>query len=287
MSRMESKSQELRAKSQSRTRFRRAVSAGNGRGALTAAGHLFAKPKEHICWWRTLPDYALVYVHGGGGGYQDKENGEIKIVAGNMIVLFPGMAHSYWPAPEWHESFLVFQGNVFEQLERDGLISRSSPVLNPGLAPSLIASFNRLIRDFLEHELPSDAVLTARIHLLMAEVVDLHRSQSRVSEKENFSRAAAALLEQHLDTELDLGVVARQFHLSYERFRKRFAAEVGVSPARYRMLRRIDLAKTLLAENELPIKAIAEQLGYCDLYFFCRQFKQLAGQTPAAFRRSV
>jgi AraC-like DNA-binding protein len=228
-----------------------------------------------------------VYVTGGSGEYTDHQNGSIRVIPGNCIVLFPGMAHSYWPTPEWHESFLVFQGNVFEQLERDGLISRGEPVLNPGLAPTVIASFNRLIRDFLETELPGDAILTARIHLLMAEVVNLHRRQSRAGEKENFSRAAAALLEQNLEAELDFDVIAREFHLSYERFRKRFAAEVGVSPARYRMLRRIDMAKTLLAENELPIKAVADRLGYCDLYFFCRQFKQVTGQTPAAFRRSV
>ena len=267
-----------------RTRFRHALTPAHG--AVVSAGHIHAKPQNNFTRQRDLMAFALVYVTGGSGHYEDNENGEFAVTAGDVVVLFPGLRHSYWPTPEWHESFVTFQGNVFHQLEKDGLLSRNRPLLKPGLAPTLISSFNRLIRDFLENELPSDAILTARIHVLIAEIYDLHETQRLAGVGGNFARSAAALLEQKLETELNLDTIASQFHLSYERFRKRFAAEVGVSPVRYRMLRRIDMAKTLLAES-VPIKAIAERLGYCDLYFFSRQFKQVTGQTPAEFRRSV
>ena len=236
---------------------------------------------------RILPDFALVYVTGGAGLYSDPTNGEIKINPGDLIVLFPGLRHSYYPIPEWHESFLVFQGNVFHELEREGLISRGNPVLSPGLERSLISAFDSLIHEFLSNELPSDPILTARIHMLLAEITDLDQRSQTSSDAKNFARAATALLEERLESELDLTAVARNFHLSYERFRKRFAEEVGVAPARYRMLRRIDKAKALLADGQLPVKAVAERLGYCDTYFFCRQFKQITRQTPAGFRRSL
>jgi len=269
----------------SRTRFRHALN--KDRGALVGAGHLYCKPQKNVCMNRTLPDFALVYVTGGGGQYSDHVNGEFKIKPGDLIVLFPGLAHSYYPIPEWHESFLVFQGNVFHELEREGLISRHIPVLSPGLERSLISAFDSLIHEFLSNELPSDAILTARIHMLLAEIADLDQRARTSRDGNNFARAATALLEERLESELDLAAVARNFHLSYERFRKRFAEEVGVSPARYRMLRRIDKAKALLADGQLPVKAVAERLGYCDTYFFCRQFKQITRQTPAGFRRAL
>ena len=74
------------------------------------------------------------------------------------------------------------------------------------------------------------------------------------------------------------------FHLSPERFRKKFAAAVGVPPARYRMLRRMDRAKALLVETELSVKEIAYRLNFFDPYFFSRQFKQVTGQAPTDFR---
>jgi YesN/AraC family two-component response regulator len=36
----------------------------------------------------------------------------------------------------------------------------------------------------------------------------------------------------------------------------------------------------------LPIKTIAEQLGYRDVSFFTRQFRLVTGVPPATFRRS-
>ncbi len=35
------------------------------------------------------------------------------------------------------------------------------------------------------------------------------------------------------------------------------------------------------------LEGIAERAGYCDLYFFSRQFRQLTGQTPGVFRKSI
>jgi AraC-like DNA-binding protein len=42
----------------------------------------------------------------------------------------------------------------------------------------------------------------------------------------------------------------------------------------------------LLTETDLPLKAVAERLGYDSVYFFARQFRQIAGVPPGVFRRS-
>jgi len=41
-----------------------------------------------------------------------------------------------------------------------------------------------------------------------------------------------------------------------------------------------------LGETNLPIKEIAERLGYNDVYFFSRQFRKQMGVPPAAYRKS-
>jgi AraC-like DNA-binding protein len=142
-----------------------------------------------------------------------------------------------------------------------------------------------LIQDFSRERAPDPAALSARVHLLLAELAAGHRDASGGAE--SFASRACALIEENLAESCDLRAVARRLNMGYERFRKRFAQEVGLPPAKFRVRRRIDRAKTLLAEGRWPLKVVAERLGYCDLYFFCRQFKQETGMTPGEFRRSI
>ena len=48
---------------------------------------------------------------------------------------------------------------------------------------------------------------------------------------------------------------------------------------------RIERAKTLLAETNLPIKHIAQQAGFQTVQYLTRAFRRLMRDTPAAFRR--
>jgi AraC-like DNA-binding protein len=68
--------------------------------------------------------------------------------------------------------------------------------------------------------------------------------------------------------------------------RRHFKAVTGIPLHGYILQRRLANARALLADTEIPIKAIAETLGYKDVYFFTRQFRQIVGVPPASFRRS-
>lgn len=48
---------------------------------------------------------------------------------------------------------------------------------------------------------------------------------------------------------------------------------------------RIDRARTLLAETDLPIKSVAQHAGFKTMQYLTRNFRRLTGDTPAAFRR--
>jgi AraC-like DNA-binding protein len=97
---------------------------------------------------------------------------------------------------------------------------------------------------------------------------------------ETAGRAGAATLVNYDALAADLGI-------SVETFRRQFRAAVGVSPHAYVVQARIAAAKKLLAETRLPLKSVAASMGYNDLFFFARQFRQTAGVTPGMYRRSV
>jgi AraC-like DNA-binding protein len=79
---------------------------------------------------------------------------------------------------------------------------------------------------------------------------------------------------------------AAESGMALSTLRRRFRQITG-TPLHARALQaRIARARRLLGESEMPIKAIARQLGYQYVYFFSREFYQQTGHRPAAFRRA-
>jgi AraC-like DNA-binding protein len=67
---------------------------------------------------------------------------------------------------------------------------------------------------------------------------------------------------------------------------RRFKQHTGRSPQQFVIDTRMQAAHFLLLDSNLSISQIALRLGYVDVYFFSRQFKQHHGIGPAAFRKS-
>jgi AraC-like DNA-binding protein len=58
-----------------------------------------------------------------------------------------------------------------------------------------------------------------------------------------------------------------------------------MNPEQFTIHARIHRAQRLLRETDLTVKAVGEALGYSDIYFFSRQFKQVAGRSPTEYRQ--
>ncbi len=78
--------------------------------------------------------------------------------------------------------------------------------------------------------------------------------------------------------------LARRAGLSPDRFSRRVRAVFGLSASQLVIKVRIDAARRMLRESEAPIARVALACGYCDQSAFTRQFKAVAGLTPAQYR---
>ena len=99
------------------------------------------------------------------------------------------------------------------------------------------------------------------------------------------SRRVVELLQQHLDGQVTLTTLAEQCRLSVSHFARSFRRSFGTSPHRYLILRRVEIAKTLLTETNNSLVEIAAQTGFSDQAALTRTFAAIVGATPAKWRR--
>jgi len=87
------------------------------------------------------------------------------------------------------------------------------------------------------------------------------------------------------DCRLTVAEMAATVGLSESWFSNVFKQTTGKTPLQWQLGKRIDLAKKLLAESDLSVADIAAQLGFSDQAHLTKAFRQVAGDTPAAWRR--
>lgn len=99
--------------------------------------------------------------------------------------------------------------------------------------------------------------------------------------------AARDLIEATLHEPLTLSTIAHAVgvrpHVLATAFRQRF----GVPLHQYVIARRVERAKTLLREADLPIAAIAVEAGFASQSHLTTVFRRSVGVTPAAYRRGT
>ncbi|RII27788.1 MAG: AraC family transcriptional regulator [Geobacter sp.] len=85
---------------------------------------------------------------------------------------------------------------------------------------------------------------------------------------------------------LYLDDLARAAHLSKFHFCRNFKHYIGVSPMRFVNMVKIRKAQALLLQANVTISTVAYSLGFNDQSEFTRQFKNITGVSPSAYRRS-
>jgi AraC family transcriptional regulator len=98
-------------------------------------------------------------------------------------------------------------------------------------------------------------------------------------------RLARHTINAHLEEGLSLEQLAHECRLSVTHFAKAFARSTGVSPHRWLMRRRVDVAKDLLLLTDFSLVEISLRCGFSDQSHFTRVFAKATGETPGRWRQ--
>lgn len=135
---------------------------------------------------------------------------------------------------------------------------------------------------------PEDAMQVARINLLGLN----ETSATAYASLTRGPRAADELIArcqlwaaEHYQVESPVAQMVALSGLPERTFKRRFAQATGMTPLEYVHTLRLEEAKQMLEATELPVEAVAFEVGYQDAGFFGRLFRRKVALTPAQYRR--
>lgn len=238
---------------------------------------------------RVTSEFVVVYVLRGSGHFEDWNGHSRRVAAGDLIELPPDREHGvvHDGDGQWAEVYVTADGAFARAMISVGVVDEDRPVLHPGVDLALVERFEEILsilKRSPDTELPR-ALLGVHEMLVKAQAMD--RQHRQPHPHATLVEQACDLLGRDLNRRMSAVELAGELGLSYERFRKVFRDRTGLSPGEYRIRRRLDHARALLAHRKLSVKEVAYALGYKDPFTFSKQFKQFVGVSPAHFRRTI
>lgn len=246
-------------------------------------------PPGHSYSWkagRVLGEHALVYVTHGQGEFESIPTGRLQFLPGDAAVLFPGVWHRYRPRPDagWGIYWVHFVGTIAADLEKRRVLMPPHAVVRCGLDEMIVEAFRGLLEAIRTDTPGSGPLAAAKTLEILARVTAANRPAQTPSRLEQIVRRARLLLEERPGTMPVIDDMIQGFDVSRAHFFRAFRRETGQTPYGYHLQITIRRAGEMLRNSDLPVKEIAEALGFCNPYHFSKLFKSKTGASPRHYR---
>lgn len=261
-------------------------------------------PQNHVLskqWFKkTIVDFTLWFFFQGQGEIIDSKGVRYPLYPGICLCMHPGMIfESYtdnhnvlgdaylhinfcnkgkrlavkdWPIIPWYNE--VVDVHFYDQITRTiiNLVNPSDFIIGQDRHPE-----NHTEAEFLTKGLLLDLLKNQR-ESKNQQANGINRHHEKV-----VSQTLAAVYENPIRFH-SVEDMAQSSGYSVSHFRSICQKITGQKPSDVLIKIRIERAKHLLRNSELSIGMIAESLGYENIYYFSRQFKEITGTTASGFR---
>lgn len=208
-------------------------------------------------------------------------DGKKRIVApGNCVLIkqkavFSSTSDSKHPV---QKVWICFRGHMADILYQMYGIHDDITIVPLDLADELSAFHDELLNG---DGLSFGAV---KIHSFIQRLSESLTKKKRVA-KSNLSEKVCSILNDNIFGEVSLDDISNQFFVSKTQLIRAFKKDYGLTPYRYFLLKKIDLAKDFLKNTNHSVKKISEILCFSDEMYFCKLFKNIVGITPGKYRK--
>ena len=258
----------------------------NLKNGIVACGFMKKETAERSQYHFSNEFYSCFLLLRGSGEYITEDGERLLLEAGDLVQRVPGVVHSTRVEPDgqWLEFFISVSADFYEAEKKLGVLP-GAPVKKKAFYTIDLERYKMLIRKLkaaTQNELPTIALELE--HELLS-MFGYGKANNENANKDDLLQTVHDILEQNLDCEISVEQLAKDMQMGYESFRKDFRKKYGISPGKYRREKKMEQACMLL-ESGIPIKEIAQMVGYEDVYSFSKQFTKTYHIAPGKFRRS-
>ncbi len=256
---------------------------------VNTAGTVFCEPE----WsWRpmNLADFDLWYIWAGRGELRrGKERFDLS--PGAICCLRPGESYHVEHDPA-HRLGVCYAH--FDFVSARGQVSHPRPSDLPPFFAQLSGSgtYESIMRHVVTLSKQPAGAAQAGLHL--AGVLEAMRHAAALpllagTAREHQERIAGVVrfVRENPGMMHAVDALADRAGYSIDHFARVFSEVVGQPPREFCISVRLDRARQLLQDSAMSIEQIAAAMGYADVFFFSRQFKQRVGTSPSKWRESV
>jgi AraC family transcriptional regulator of arabinose operon len=256
---------------------------GTSHLVVTDCGY-FPEARAHGMMRRSAIAQAVILVCTKGSGWAVIDGIRHSVGAGQVLVIPPGVAHSYGSDPNdaWTLWWVHVDGRDLQEFLLAAGMTAAAPVRTLPDLYRVVALVEEVVQT-MERDLSVPSLLAASgaaWHLLAL----LSSAASGGAQQAGVLDRAMSYLRNNLAEELTVAQLAEMASLSSSHFSALFRQRTGFAVMQYQKELRMARARELLDTTSLSVADIASTVGYSDAFYFSRQFRAVHGTTALRYR---
>ena len=214
--------------------------------------------------------------------YADRRSFEICKEKGAAVTYtcHAGLVESVVPLSENNNTigYLMF-GQVTDREDKTPLFAAMATWVADGI------DAKELDRAILDIPCKTTAEIEAAVRIMEACTSYILYKELMQPQSSKYIEEAKAYIEEHLAEPIDPNHLCEALGVGRTKLYEIFKSELGTGISQYVLRRRMHRAKKLLRTTELPIKDIADMVGFEDYNYFGRVFKKTYGRSAKSYRK--
>lgn len=215
-----------------------------------------------------------------------EKNGNIFTALEGDLVYIP--KHSEYEVTFFGEagkvSDLLVNFDIYDTEGNEFCLSDDITLLFPG-TPKNISDRMRTIGEYSINMDSPYLSVTEVFYALLKRIIFFHSTETQEDPKRKAVAKAVSYIDNHLNENTSVTDLAKMCLMSETAFRKMFREITGLPPAKYKMLKKIQKAQSILTNSpEVSVSEVSYMLGFCDIAYFYKVFSDITGTTPNKLR---
>ena len=243
----------------------------------------YSKSEKTISKWDgNLKTYELIYKISGNPSIVTFNNKKFEPIIADTILYLPrGIKGANYISEKTSQSETTPGECINIFFHTDGPMPQEALLIDAKSNPNLKSLFNKIAKQWNQH-LINNTYYYRCMGLLYQIIGEISAIEDFKNIKYSVLNPAVTYINDHFsEKDLDATLLHKMCDLSYTHFKRLFINQFGVSPKKYIITQRMNLAHNFLSSGQYSISEVAELCGYDNPYYFSNAFKSHFGYSPS------